>query len=104
MVVLGHFLPWIALHVVLFGGMMISATAGYLYGQDVAHGYGRCALAGAIAGGVCALLGLAVSVMLGDSQPFVLALGTAISTLAGAVGGVFGQMSASIRAFARKRS
>ena len=104
MVVLGHFLPWIALHVFMFGGMMISATVGYLYGQDVGKGYARCALAGAIAGGVCALLGIAVSVMLGDTQPGILVLGTAISTLTGAVGGLFGQMSASIRAFARRRS
>ena len=104
MVILGHFIPWIALHVFMFGGMMISATVGYLYAQDVGNGYRRGALAGAIAGGVCALLGIAVSVMLGDTQPYILALGTAISVLTGAVGGVFGQMSASIRAFARRKS
>ncbi len=104
MVVIGRFVPWVALHVFMFGGMMISATVGYLYAQDVAKGYGRGALGGAIAGGVCALLGIAVSVILGDTQPNILALGTAISTLTGAVGGVFGQMSAGIRAFARRRS
>jgi hypothetical protein len=104
MVVIGHFVPWVALHVFMFGGMMISATVGYLYAQEVAKGYGRGALGGAIAGGVCALLGIAVSVVLGDTQPNILALGTAISTLTGAVGGVFGQMSAGIRAFARRKS
>lgn len=104
MVVLGHFLPWIALHVFMFGGMTISAIAGYVYGHNAAKGYVRGALAGAIAGGVCALLGIAVSVMLGDTQPFVLVLGTAISTLTGAVGGVFGQMFAGNRESARRES
>jgi len=104
MVVIGHFIPWIALHVFMFGGMMISATVGCLYAQDIAKGYGRGALGGAIAGGVCALLGIAVSVILGDTQPNILALGTAISVLTGAVGGIFGQMSAAIRAFARRKS
>lgn len=97
MVVAGHFIPWIALHVFMFGGMTISAIVGYLYAQDAAKGYGRAALGGAIAGGVCALLGIAVSVMLDDTQPFVLVLGTAISTFTGAVGGVFGQMFISLR-------
>jgi hypothetical protein len=104
MVVLGHFLPWIALHVFVFGGMTISAIVGYLYAHDAAKGYGRAALGGAIVGGVCALLGIAVSVMLDDTQPFVLVLGTAISVLTGAVGGVFGQMAAGIRTLARGKS
>ena len=51
-----------------------------------------------------ALLGIAVSVMLDDTQPFVLVLGTAISVLTGAVGGVFGQMAAGIRTLARGKS
>ena len=104
MVVIGHFAPWVALHVFMFGGMLISAAVGYLYARDVTKGYGLGALGGAIAGGVCALLGIAVSVILGDTPPFVLALGTAISTLTGAVGGVVGQMSAGIRTFARRKS
>ena len=104
MVAIGHFVPWVALHVFMFGGMMISATVGYLYAQDVAMGYSRGALGGAIAGGVCALLGIAVSVFLGDTQPNILVLGTAISVLTGSVGGLFGQMSASIRAFARRKA
>src|ERR1700733_1804956 len=104
MVLIGHFVPWVALHVFMFGGMMISATVGYLYARDVGRGYGFGAFGGAISGGICALLGIAVSVVLGDTQPFVLALGTSISVLTGAVGGVFGQMSAAILAWGRKHS
>jgi hypothetical protein len=104
MVVIGHFVPWVALHVFMFGGMMISATVGYLYARDVDKGYGRGALGGAIAGGVCALLGIAVSVILGDTEPAILALGTSISVLTGAIGGVFGQMSAAILAWGRRHS
>ena len=94
MVLLGHFSPWVRENVFMFGGMMISATAGYLYAMDFAAGYGRGALGGAIVGGGCALIGIAVSVLLADTPNFVLALGTSISVLTGAVGGLFGQLAA----------
>jgi hypothetical protein len=74
--------------------MMISATIGYLYAQDVSKGYGRGACGGAIAGGTCALIGIAVSVLLGDMAPKVLVLRTLICVLTGAVGGLYGQMAA----------
>ena len=93
MVVIGHFVPWVALHVFMLGGMGISALAGGLYAHDAANGYGRGALGGAIAGGVCALLGIAVSVILGDTATNILILGTASSAVTGAVGGLFGQLS-----------
>jgi len=104
MVVIGHFVPWVAIHVFMFGGMMISATVGYLYARDVGRGYGSGAVGGAIAGGMCALTGIAISVTLGDMAPGALALGTAISTLTGAIGGLFGQMSAAILAWGRRHS
>jgi hypothetical protein len=94
MIVAGHFVPWVRDNVFLFGGMMISATAGYLYAADFAAGFLRGALGGAIAGGLCALIGIALSVLLGDTPVFVLALGTAISVLTGAVGGFWGQVAA----------
>ncbi len=97
MVVLGHFFPWVRDNAFMFGGMMISAVAGYLYAMDFAAGYPRGALGGAIAGGVCALIGIALSVLLGDTKPFVIALGTAISVLTGAVGGLWGQLAARMR-------
>jgi hypothetical protein len=95
-VLLGHFGGLLAAHAIgfLFAEMMISATVGYLYAQDVAKGYGRGAYGGAIAGGVCALVGIAVSVPLGDMTPDVLVLRTLICVLTGAVGGVYGQLAA----------
>ncbi|MGD0144943.1 MAG: hypothetical protein ABSC92_17465 [Rhizomicrobium sp.] len=93
MVVAGHFIPWVAIHLFMFGGMGISALAGGLYAHDAGNGYGRGALGGAIAGGVCALLGIAVSVILGDTATNILVLGTLSSAVTGAVGGLIGQMS-----------
>ncbi|MGH6870268.1 MAG: hypothetical protein ACREHE_02075 [Rhizomicrobium sp.] len=90
---LGHYSPWIVAHAFLFAGMMISATAGYLYAQDVGPGHARGVLAGAIIGGACALVGFGISMALGDTGPHDFWLRTAISIVTGAVGGPFGQMS-----------
>ncbi|HVU22003.1 MAG TPA: hypothetical protein VHE09_14825 [Rhizomicrobium sp.] len=91
MVVAGHFLPWIRDNAFMFGGMLISGVAGLLYARDAALGYGRGALGGAIAGGLGALIGIGVSVLLGDTLFSILALGTAISIVTGAAGGLWGQ-------------
>jgi len=93
----GHFSPSIAAHFFLFGRMMIAATAGYLYGLSLGRGYGAGALGGLIAGGLCAVAGLALSVMLGDTLPSEVSLEAGISLLTGAVGGAFGQMGAILR-------
>jgi hypothetical protein len=97
MVIAGHFIPWVAEHVFMFGGMMISATAGYLYAMDSGPGFGIAALGGAIAGGTCALIGIALSVIMRDVPEIVLVFGTVISTVTGAIGGLFGQMAANMR-------
>jgi hypothetical protein len=93
-VVIAHFSQWIESHALLFGGMMISATMGYLYAQEVARGYVRGACGGAVAGGLCAVMGIAVSVLLGDMTLKMLGIRTLISVLTGAVGGIYGQMAA----------
>jgi hypothetical protein len=93
-VVIAHFSQWIETHALLFGGMMISATMGYLYAQEVARGYVRGACGGAVAGGLCAVIGIAVSVLLGDMTLKMLGIRTLISILTGAVGGIYGQMAA----------
>ncbi len=91
MVIAGHFSVYIAMHVFMFGGMAISALAGLLYANAARRGYGGGALGGAIAGGVCALIGIAVSVVLGDTAAMILALGTFSSAVTGAIGGLIGQ-------------
>ena len=93
-VVIAHFSLWIETHALLFGGMMISATMGYLYAQEVARGYVKGACGGAVAGGLCAVIGMAPSVLLGDMTPKMLGVRTLISILTGAVGGIYGQMAA----------
>ena len=93
-VLIAHFSPWIETHALLFGGMMISATMGYLYAQEVARGYVKGACGGAMAGGVCAVIGIAPSVLLGDMTLKMLVVRVLISVLTGAVGGIYGQMAA----------
>lgn len=97
MIVLGHYIPWIRDNVFMFGGMLISGVAGLLYARDAALGYALGALGGAIAGGFCALIGIAASVLLKDTPPFVIGLGTAISVLTGAVGGLWGELAARMK-------
>ena len=93
---LGHFTGLLATHEIgfLFACMMISATVGYLYAQDVAMGYMRGACGGAITGGICGLVGIAVSVPLGDISPSILVQRSLICVLTGAVGGIYGQIAA----------
>jgi hypothetical protein len=81
-------------HALLFGSMMISATMGYLYAQEVARGYVKGACGGAVAGGVCAVIGIAPAVLLGDMTLKMLVVRVLISVLTGAVGGIYGQMAA----------
>jgi hypothetical protein len=49
-------------------------------------------LGGAVAGGVCALLGIAASAILGDVPPSLLLLGTVSSVVTGAIGGAVGKL------------
>jgi hypothetical protein len=103
MVSLAHFIPWVMVHVFEFAGMMISATAGYLYAMDSGKGYFPGATAGAIVGGGCALVGTVLSASLGDVASRVIPFGTAICVLTGAIGGLFGQMAANWRAYENRQ-
>jgi hypothetical protein len=91
MVVAGHVVPYIAMHVFMFGGLGISLVAGAIYGRG-ATGMTGAALGGVIAGGVCALIGIAVSVVLHDTPAAVLVVGTLGSAATGAIGGVIGRL------------
>lgn len=91
MVLWGHYDPTIA---ALFavGGMGFSLLAGLIYGLLARRGPKSGAIGGAIAGGACGLIGIAVSLTLGDVEPVLLALGTASSAVTGAVGGALGAL------------
>lgn len=97
LVVTGHFVPWVELHVFMFGGMMISAIVGYLYGMDSARGWGPSAFGGALAGGTCEIIGIALAVVFHQTPMIALLVGTAICLLTGTVGGLFGQMAANMK-------
>lgn len=97
-----HFNAYVANNIFLLGGMTITAVAGYLYGMDTGKGWLTSATGGAIIAGICALVGVGTSVVLKDAPQTVIPFFTAICVLTGAVGGLFGQMSANIRAMGRR--
>jgi len=97
MVAGAHFLPGLRVHYYLFALMMIAATAGYIYAADTGRGFFVGATAGAVAGGVCGFAGLAISVVLRDIPQSFIPLDTAICVLIGAVGGLWGQVSANMK-------
>ncbi|HET6340935.1 MAG TPA: hypothetical protein VFG78_01995 [Gemmatimonadota bacterium] len=91
MVVIGHATVAVAS---LFAplGMAISLIAGFLYGRWARTSRGRAALGGAIVGGLCAVIGIAVSYYLGDVPASIFFLGTLSSAFTGAIGGLVGQV------------
>lgn len=86
MVIGGHFSPAIAA-LFAIAGMLISLVAGALYGVWSGATRGQAGIGGALVGGGCALLGIAVSVALGDVTWSVLLFGTASSAATGGLGG-----------------
>jgi hypothetical protein len=96
-IVAGHFSLWVAMNVFMIGGMLISAIAGLLYARSASGAYSGALLGGAIAGGVCALIGIAASVAWGDTPAMILVMGTVGSTVAGIMGGLVGKAVAGSR-------
>lgn len=87
MVVVGHSNPTVK-GLFAVGGMGFSLVAGVIYGIVAGGGtFGSLALGGALAGGICAFLGILVSHLLGDVPPTLLVLGTISSIVTGAIGG-----------------
>jgi hypothetical protein len=86
MVFAGHWSPPVAR---LFGivGVLISLVAGVVYARLARPAAGAGAAGGFVAGGVCALVGIAVSFALGDVPALILVVGTLSSAVAGAIGG-----------------
>jgi hypothetical protein len=87
MVIAGHWVEFIKLNVFAIGGMAISLAAGVVYARAARVSRGKSAANGAVAGGVCAVVGIVVSYALGDVPAAVLAFGTLGSAVAGAAGG-----------------
>jgi len=94
---LSHVSPWVQQNVLLFGAMMISATAGYLYAMDYGAGFGRGILGGAIAGAVSGAIGVLALILLKDEPARIFMLWTGIFTLTGLAGGFWGEVAARMR-------
>jgi hypothetical protein len=92
----GAVLPALLPHF-LFACMMICGVAGLLYARDAALGYGRGALGGAVVGCVCALVAVAAASVLDERPELYLPLAVIVSTLTGAIGGLFGQWDRVLR-------
>jgi hypothetical protein len=91
MVVAGHSSHAVA-NLFAPGGMSISLLAGVLYAATARSSLTGDATGGAIAGGVCALLGILVSYLLGDVRASILIIGTISSVVTGAIGGAIGYL------------
>ena len=91
MVVAGHYSPAVAQGFAV-GGMGLSLLAGVAVAWRASASLSQAALRGAVAGGVCAFIGIAVSLLLGDVEPMLLALGTLSSAVAGAIGGAVARL------------
>ena len=92
MVIVGHFVPMVKNSGFAIGGMAISLLAGFLYAKLTETGWGDSLVGGALSGGACALLGIAVSVLLKDVPVPVLGFGTAASAVTGLVGSALGRL------------
>jgi len=91
MVILGHMIPAVA-SLFAVGGMGLSFLAGLLFSAQARPSLGAAALGGAVAGGLCALLGIAVSLVLRDVTTIVLVIGAISSAVTGAIGGCVGRL------------
>src|SRR3954470_11039734 len=98
-ILLGHYRPFLVLHYGLFGCMMIAGTMGLLYARDVARGYVAGALGGLVIRAACGLAAVGTANLLGDRPDLFIPYGVMVCTLIGAIGGLFGQYGAWIRAF-----
>ena len=91
MVVAGHFVASIAL---LFApiGVSISLVAGLVYAARAGRGaWLERLMIGQMIGGVGALIGIAVSWLLGDVEAIILVIGTISSAVTGAIGAAIGR-------------
>jgi hypothetical protein len=90
MVISGHYVAFIKNG---FGivGTAISLLAGLAYAMIAAGSWGSTLAGGFLAGGVCALIGIAVSYGLKDVDANILLFGTLGSGVAGIIGAAIGK-------------
>lgn len=94
MVVAGHYQKGIADMFAILG-ITISLAAGLLFALwSRQPTLGSAALGGLLAGGICALIGIAISYFLGDVTAVILLAGTLSSAVGGALGGAIGWLIA----------
>lgn len=84
LVVTGHFVAAVADNLFALGGMALSLAAGLLYARKAPRG--RPILGGALAGLICAAIGISLSAALGDVPPMLIPLGGVAGAGAGALG------------------
>ena len=94
MVIAGHYVAFVRDNVFAIGGMLISLVAGLIFAKLAATGWTPSLVGGLVAGGVCALIGIGVSVALKDTAPPILMVGTVGSAVAGLIGGAVGKLMA----------
>ena len=91
MVVAGHYSAPVKASFAV-GGMLFSLLAGLLYARLSPGGWGGACVGGALAGGLCAIIAIAVSVSLKDVPAQILWLGTSASVVTGIIGGAIGKI------------
>jgi hypothetical protein len=99
LVVAAHYRPWLKPTFLMFGCMLIAGVAGLLYARDLARGFLAGALGGAAVGALCGFVAVAAANLFGDRPDLYIPWGVMVLTLTGAVGGLFGQLDALMKAF-----
>lgn len=92
LVVAGHVIRVLQDPGFAIGGMAFSAVAGWLYARMTGAAWRETLLGGAVAGGVCAAVGIAVSAALGDVPFSLLLLGTTASVATGMGGAALAKL------------
>ncbi len=83
----------------LFGCMMTAGVAGLLYARDLARGFLAGMLGGAMAGAAGGVAAVTAAGWLGEQPEIFIPYGAMVTMLTGAVGGVFGELDARLRAY-----
>lgn len=92
MIAVGHYNAFVKDNLFAIVGILISLIAGLLYARAAKGSWSDSTLGGVIAGAVCALIGIAASVLLKDTPPMILVIGTLSSALGGVIGSAIGKL------------